>query len=158
MYGYDSEYVVGMIVYMRRVQCCGVAIGHTKQNAPDSHPNSEVKLLQARVVLGWGTTREGRVLIAFLLSLPPSSSTTTPSLDHHHTATTITISTAITISSHFLDRPRRVKSVASARRQQPYTPNACCVCACGIHVSPLAGSAVSLAFCLSSPHVARRLH
>ena len=44
----------------------GIAIGHTKQNAPDSHPNSEVKLLQARVVLGWGTTREGRVLIAFL--------------------------------------------------------------------------------------------
>ena len=77
MYGYDSEYVVGMIVYMRRVQCCGVAIGHTKQNAPDSHPNSEVKLLQARVVLGWGTTREGRVLIAFLhfcaLFWPPSA-------------------------------------------------------------------------------------
>ena len=49
----------------------GIAIGHTKQNAPDSHPNSEVKLLQARVVLGWGTTREGRVLIAFLPSLCP---------------------------------------------------------------------------------------
>jgi hypothetical protein len=27
-----------------------------------SHPNSEVKLDRARVVLRWGTTREGRVL------------------------------------------------------------------------------------------------
>ena len=47
-----------------------IAIGHTRQNAPDSHPNSEVKLLQARVVLGRGTTREGRVLIAFLRFCP----------------------------------------------------------------------------------------
>ena len=34
-----------------------------------SHPNSAVKLDRARVVLRWGTTREGRVLHIFLFSL-----------------------------------------------------------------------------------------
>ena len=66
---------------MGRVRVYATAIGHTKQNAPDSHPNSEVKLLQARVVLGWGTTREGRVLIAFLHTFPcPPSSPSSPLL------------------------------------------------------------------------------
>ena len=32
-----------------------------------SHPNSEVKLVRAGVVLRWGTTREGPVLRFFLL-------------------------------------------------------------------------------------------
>ena len=71
---------------MRSVWCFGIAIGHTKQNAPDSHPNSEVKLLQARVVLGWGTTREGRVLIAFLhfcIFAPCFGSPSPPHTDHH---------------------------------------------------------------------------
>ena len=36
-----------------------------------SHPNPEVKLHQARLVLGWGTTLEPRVLQAFLRSFPP---------------------------------------------------------------------------------------
>ena len=34
-----------------------------------SHPNSEVKLARARVVLRWGTTREGRVLHIFYFGL-----------------------------------------------------------------------------------------
>ena len=65
----------------------GIAIGHTKQNAPDSHPNSEVKLLQARVVLGWGTTREGRVLIAFLLLPTPPTPSIHVSRTHPHART-----------------------------------------------------------------------
>ena len=49
---------------MRTEKC---AKRHTKSNAPDSHPNSEVKRLKARSVLRWGTAREVLVPLAFCL-------------------------------------------------------------------------------------------
>ena len=42
---------------------------HTLDNTPDPIPNSEVKLQWARLVLGWGTTRESRGVVSVLIFL-----------------------------------------------------------------------------------------
>ena len=39
-----------------------IVVVHTQDTAPVSHQLTEVKLLQALVVLWWGTTWEGKVM------------------------------------------------------------------------------------------------
>ena len=49
---------------------------HTQDKAPVSHQLTEVKLLQALVVLWWGTTWEGKVMTTqdtFLFALPDAA-------------------------------------------------------------------------------------
>ena len=62
-------YVVGRFKYNQADPRVGY--DHTLDNTPDPIPNSEVKLQWARLVLGWGTTRESRgvVSVFFFLSL-----------------------------------------------------------------------------------------
>ena len=48
---------------------CAVGLRPYYAENTGSHPNPEVKLHQARLVLGWGTTLEPRVLQAFCLLL-----------------------------------------------------------------------------------------
>ena len=50
-------------IYHQLVQKCN----HQRPYHPGSHPNSEVKQDRVQVVLRWGTTREGWMLLVFLL-------------------------------------------------------------------------------------------
>ena len=50
--------------------CTGACSAATSAWLTASHPNSEVKLVRAGVVLRWGTTREGPVLRFSFLHLP----------------------------------------------------------------------------------------
>ena len=49
-----------------------LVVVHTQDTAPVSHQLTEVKLLQALVVLWWGTTWEGKVMTVDLLFFPRS--------------------------------------------------------------------------------------
>ena len=60
-------YVVGRFKYNQADPRVGY--DHTLDNTPDPIPNSEVKLQWARLVLGWGTTRESRGVVSVFLFL-----------------------------------------------------------------------------------------